>query len=65
MLLICPIMMHFMHRGDKNHIVKDHTGNSHDYGHHNHASEVQNLGDYKVKQLEEENKFLKRQNELL
>lgn len=55
MVLICPIMMLFMHRGDKNH----------DQGHHNHLNEMQISDDYKVKQLEGEIEFLKRQNKLL
>lgn len=64
-LLICPIMMLFMHGGHKKHNAGDNTGKNHVHRHQNHSSDVQSLDSYKVKQLEGEIEFLKTQNELL
>lgn len=74
-LLICPLMMLFMH-GGHNH-GKHKSGHKHDHMNHNHenhnhstvqeksSSDIENNTDYKVKQLEGEVEFLKNQNETL
>ncbi|WP_138417775.1 DUF2933 domain-containing protein [Aquibacillus sediminis] len=75
-LLICPLMMLFMHGGHKGHKHGGRKKGSH--SHHGHgeqshklnehvgsSSGVERLDSYKVKQLEGEIEFLKEQNELL
>ena len=78
-LLICPLMMLFMHGGHKGH---KHSGGKHDsrnhphqhghgdHSHHsslqdNNSSSVERIDSYKVNQLEGEVELLKEQNELL
>lgn len=58
MLLICPLMMLFMHGS--------HKGHKHGGGiKHEHSDSIEKVDSCKVKQLEEEIEFLKEQNELL
>ncbi|MGM7682978.1 DUF2933 domain-containing protein [Cytobacillus sp. Hm23] len=69
-LLICPLMMLFMHGSHK-----DHKHGDKNHGHHknhNHVNEHSDnfngdnrLESYKVKQLEGEIQYLKDQNKLL
>lgn len=75
LILMCPLMMMFMHRGHNHGPHKE--GHSHDHMNHNNedqnhftvsensSNDVKSLTDYKIEQLEGEVEFLKNQNETL
>lgn len=75
LLLLCPLMMLFMHKGHnhgKHEAGHDHdllNRNNEDYNHsivqRTSSGELKNITDYKVKQLEGEIEYLKNQNKTL